>query len=635
MSGIAGIWHRDDQPVERQHIARLVETLGHRGGDGEGCRIDGSAALGCSLARRTPESIGEVQPVVDADGTMLVFDGRLDNRDELRAALPRDAATSDDSPDSSFALAAYRAFHLDFAARLAGDFALGLYDPRRRHVVLARDPIGVRPLYYYASRDLFVFASEMKGLLADERVETQPNDDLLADFLLTRLAARPPLEETFLQNVRAVLPGHRVVILRDGERSQMYWDFDAARELRLARESDYADAFRERLEIAVRRRLRNRSAVAVWVSGGVDSSAIFCLAAREQAAVRGISLVFPDGAPADEKRFLDPIEEATGASILRIAHANGGVMNGCGEGIWHAESPFLDAQWNGTRADLLTTRALGATVLLTGHWGDQVLCDEAYLVDLCRRGAWRRAWRHLHEASRWTGRPVRDHARRVIESLFRDVMPRAIVSAARTARAAVRAQRPGRACFTDAFLARADRWRRRAPVFPTKGSAHARSVYRAARSAYHVLCMEWNNKVAAMHGLDMAFPFLDRDLIAFLMAIPGDVQSRNGVPKALLRDALCDVLPAPIAARASKADFTRVVNDGVADEYAQIAERTRRTRHAVDRGYVRADALSALGTGGGDRTAPTCEQAWALVDLLALELWLEAFAARRPQHVET
>src|ERR1700719_392594 len=100
MSGILGIWYLDGRPVDRLELARLSATLRHRGSDDHGMRIDGAAGLACHLARITPESAAEVQPVVDATGAMLVFDGRLDNREELLIALEDDSTVSRNSSDS-------------------------------------------------------------------------------------------------------------------------------------------------------------------------------------------------------------------------------------------------------------------------------------------------------------------------------------------------------------------------------------------------------------------------------------------------------------------------------------------------------------------------------------------------------
>src|SRR5258708_18665322 len=272
MSGIFGIWHRDGRAVDPIELARLCATLGHRGRYAEALRIDGDVGLACCHWRMSPDSRDETQPVADVLGVTLVFDGRLDNRAELIALIGR---ISNDAADSVVALAAYRAFGDGFAARLNGDFALALYDPRRRQMLLARDAVGVRPLYYFASPRLFLFASEIKALVSYPAVEPRPDDDALADFLFTRCAGQGPTERTLFEDIVAVLPSHVVVVEPQRVRTRRYWDFDPTRRIRFARESEYADAFKEHFERAVRRRLRSAGPVAVSVSGGLHSSTGF------------------------------------------------------------------------------------------------------------------------------------------------------------------------------------------------------------------------------------------------------------------------------------------------------------------------------------------------------------------------
>jgi hypothetical protein len=127
-----------------------------------------------------------------------------------------------------------------------------------------------------------------------------------------------------------------------------------------------------------------------------------------------------------------------------------------------------------------------------------------------------------------------------------------------------------------------------------------------------------------MHGMDIAFPFLDRDLIAFLMAIPGEVQSCGGVPKAILRRALRGVLPDAIASRASKADFTALVNAGVAADRDRLARTLGEDALVAKMGYVRRDWRADLINGRTNGSA-SCDASWALADLASLELWLQEF----------
>ena len=127
MSGLAGLWNLDRRPADRAVVSALASTVAHRGPDGSGQRVSGPVGFACHLLRVTPQSAGESQPVTDDDGDVLVFDGRLDNREELLKAVEGAGVTAD-SPDSGLVLAAWRRWGDAFLARLHGDFALALFD---------------------------------------------------------------------------------------------------------------------------------------------------------------------------------------------------------------------------------------------------------------------------------------------------------------------------------------------------------------------------------------------------------------------------------------------------------------------------------------------------------------------------
>jgi asparagine synthetase B (glutamine-hydrolysing) len=138
--------------------------------------------------------------------------------------------------------------------------------------------------------------------------------------------------------------------------------------------------------------------------------------------------------------------------------------------------------------------------------------------------------------------------------------------------------------------------------------------------------MEWDNKVAAMHGVEIAFPFLDRDLVSFLMGIPGEIQTWKGIPKALLRAAMQDVLPDAIARRTWKADFSHLVNEGMARDFPRLVRCLEADGLAINLGYLDSGALRSELRRLKDRIrGPGCEISWDLSDLLGLETWLQVF----------
>ena len=624
MSGIVGIWNRDGEPLEPSLLARCSGTLAHRGVDGEHHWIRGPVGFACQLLRVTPESADERQPTLDAAGAALVFDGRLDNRDEILTALPATAPVTTASPDPVLVLAAYRAFGETFAARLAGDFAFGLFDPAAPRLILGRDVLGVRPLFYTCAADTLLFGSEIKALLAHPRVLRRPDVDLLATYLMS--GSWDPDGRTLFEDVRYLPPSHVAIVTPSGLVLRRFWDFDGQRRIRLGSFDEYADGFREHFERAVRRRLRSAHPVAVSVSGGLDSSSIFAVArrltrdARDLPAVHGYSYTFPAGTEADESAYAAELERQWGG-LEMFASPPASVLASPREAVWHIEAPLMDELWLSTRGVLARARASGARLLMTGHWGDQILCPDGYLRDLFRGLAWRQLAAAFGQLGRWNGTARRYHVDKFLREVLKETLPRRLVTLLRRLR-----PRQAEAWYTRDFRARASyvgEWPADGARFAT---AHARSLYAEARSPFYMMCREWENKTAAMYGLDFAVPFVDRDLVAYLMAIPGEVQTRGGVSKALLREALRGILPERIARRNTKSDFTGFVNDSLAREWDGLVACFHDGAAAARWGLVHAAAVRAgLNRLQGQPRTADSRLVWSLSDLVGLESWLQTF----------
>lgn len=615
----------------------MSASLSHRGSDGEGQRIDGPVGFACQHRWVTLEEIGERQPLVGRGGVMLIMDGRLDNRDELLPLLRLPGSVS----DATFALAAYEAWQDGFAERLNGDFALAVFDLSRQRLLLVRDSIGMRPLYYFRSDRLFAFASEIKALLAHPDIPLRPDAEGIADYMLTCSRPLDRQDITCFAGISALPPAHFAVSTVKQTVTRRYWDFDVDRPIRLRSFNEYVEAFRERFAEAVRRRIRSAYPVAVAVSGGLDSSSIFCQAERLRRsgatncpAVAGISHPGAEGSDADESRYLADIERDYGVEIQRFAiEPLIGLVQGADEQIRASEAPLIEYMWGRSRELHQRAAAGGARVLLTGDWGDQVLFSSTYLVDLFHQFRWREIRRHTREYSRWVGAAeARVLTRRFPVDLARNDMPRRLVSPLKWARRRLLGVDRPKPWFSDAFLRRGLRFASRpATIGDGFHSAQARSIYLEARSKYHVHVMEWHNKIGALLGLDAAVPFLDRELLAFLMAIPGEVQNQNGVPRGLLREAMRGVLPESVRTRRGKADFSYIVNRGVAQDLSVISQTLSSDSLGVGLGYVDAARLApAVARWSADGFAgPDCENSWDLADLFGLEVWLHVFLAQR------
>jgi asparagine synthase (glutamine-hydrolysing) len=639
MSGIVGVWTLDGTPRDASVLAPMSAALRHRGADGTACCRIGSVDFACQQMWVTREEIGEVQPLTGrGGGVMLMMDGRLDNRRELLAALDLPATVS----DAACALAAYEAWSDGFAAHLNGEFAIAIYDNAQRRLLLARDAIGIRPLYYFRNDRLIAFASEIKALLAHPDIPAKPDDEGLADFMLTSSRPIDRQEITCFAGISALVPAHLATATPNRFETTRYWDFDCGHALRLRSFDDYADAFKAHFAEAVRRRLRSARPVAISVSGGLDSSSIFCQARQvsraglADAVPRGLSYVGARGSEADEDEYLLEIERAYEVAIERFSiEPLVGLVEGGPEQIRANETPLIDYSWQVSRQQHALAAAGGSRVLLTGHWGDQVLVSSAYLVDLFDRLSWPMIRHHLHEYSRWYGDSEgRSLSRRFLVDVARHHLPRAVVPPLKWIRRRVFGVERPKPWFSDAFLRRALRFANR-PATTGSGfhSAQARALYLEARSKYHVHCIEWHNKIAAQFGLDASFPMMDRDLLAFLMSIPGEMQNHGGVPRAILREAMRGVLPERIRVRSSKGNFSGVVNRGVAKDVSAICRALSEESCGVQLGYFDGSrlrpSLAALSTG---LMRPDCLDAWDLADLFGLEMWLRVFSTDQRSH---
>jgi asparagine synthase (glutamine-hydrolysing) len=634
MSGISGIWNLDSAPVSAEVLSAMSARLRHRGSDGEARRIDADVGFACQHRWVSPEEHGERQPLVArraSSSVMLVFDGRIDNRDQLACALRASSTLT----DAGLVLAAYAEWGQDFANRLNGDFAAAIFDARERRLLLVRDPIGVRPLYYFHTSRLFAFASEIKGLLAHPDITPCPDDEGVADFMLVGSRPLNHQDLTCFQGISSVVPSHLVVVTPDRLATRRYWDFDTCAQVRFRTYGEYVDAFRERYVEAVKRRMRSAYPVAISVSGGLDSSSVFCEAETLRRAgkviapsIAGVSYV-SDLHETDEQRFLCEIEERFGVTFDRFSiEPRTGLVSGAEHQITSVEAPFVDYLWGVTNELHTRAAASGARSILSGHWGDQMLFSTAYLIDLLFRGAWATIWQHTRGYARYFGRDEPWMRRRLLLfDAMRHSVPRAIAPPLKWLRLRFFERRPPKAWFSTDFLAAALRHRYRLATFDRPfHSAHARAVYVEARSKYQVQCMEWNNKVSAAHGLDAAFPFLDRDLIAFLMAIPGEIHARDGVPRVLLREAMRGVMPDCIRARTWKSDFSPFVNMGLRQDAEAILRTLDTDCLSVRLGYLDATRLRPeLARLSEGLTRPDCVDSWELADTYGLEMWLRVF----------
>jgi len=240
MSGIVGLWHLDGRPADRRRVARMTDTLSHRGPDDRGVWTGESVGFGHRMLETTPESAAETQPLTGRGGELVVAaDARIDNRDDLIGALRLDDRFASPITDSEVILAAYEKWEDSCPEHLVGAYAFILWDRAEPCLLCARDHLGINPLCYYKGPHHFVAASELKALFASGMVPRRINEERVAEHLVV---APRDATSTFYENVYHVPPAHVLTVSPASVRKTRYWTLDTERELRLDSEEAYAEA---------------------------------------------------------------------------------------------------------------------------------------------------------------------------------------------------------------------------------------------------------------------------------------------------------------------------------------------------------------------------------------------------------
>ncbi len=393
MCGIAGILSFDGDParVGRARLKAMAEALAHRGPDGSGFFIDTSRhEIGLAHARLSIIDLaGGRQPIGNEDGSIqVVFNGEIFNYLELREQLVRRGHRFSTSSDTEVLVHLYEEEGDDFVHQLNGQFALALWDGRKRRLVLVRDRPGILPVYYLHTASELVFGSEIKALLA---VAARPrvNPEALRQ-VMTMWAPLSP--ETLFENVFEVEPG-QIVTVADGHlRKRYYWRWELPRdgEGRAGRDADLAEELVALLDDATRIRLRADVPVGAYLSGGLDSSVLTGLVARTAGhRLRTFSIGFQDR-EFDETDHQQQMIAFIDADHSRVSVSRCDVAAGFAAAIRSAETPITRTAPVPMAMLSAHVRDSGFKVVLTGEGADEVfggydLFKEAKIRAFCAR----------------------------------------------------------------------------------------------------------------------------------------------------------------------------------------------------------------------------------------------------------
>jgi asparagine synthase (glutamine-hydrolysing) len=608
-------------PIESEALERMVAAIAHRGLGDPGVHIGDGVAL---VARRLPLLVSEPSSQLSANEDESVFavaDGAILNHRDLRTSLERGGHRFRSGADIEILPHLYEEYGDAFLQHIRGDFALCLWDERRRRAVFARDRQGIKPFYWTRAGDVVVFASELKALLASGLVRGEVDLESVDAFLSFGFVPGP---RTIVQNVSKLLLGESLVIEAGKVRVEQFWRYpEATLPTPVPSVEEYAERLLRELDESVQLRVEGQLSPGVMLSGGLDSSVVAALAARHAPGqIKTFTIAFADAGESNEldaaRRFARELGSDHEELELRFTQDTISLE----ELVWRMDEPLAELSALGISA-LADLAAPEVRVALSGQGADGVLGG------------------------------LSDHRTAAITARL-DRLPRPAKLAARS----VFAPFPGRFKRgtrilaaegpVDRFLAACDGMSEQQRNRLARGSllAHAHSARRVVESrlgnvrghptaTYIYLdeqlaavdsVLHYNDRAATAGPIDIRFPFLDHHVVEFAASIPIELKVKGMEGKYLLRRIAGDLVPAEVLDRpkvgffnAAIADWLRAQVDGAVGDY--LLADSPASAEFLERDEIRRIVNEHAGSDGQGR-------AGLLLALLVLEVWISSVLPR-------
>jgi asparagine synthase (glutamine-hydrolysing) len=537
MCGIAGF-----TGVDQELLGRMLNSMVHRGPDGFGVEVNDHFSMGMRRLAIVDIEGGD-QPLYTEDHRLaLICNGEIYNAPELRVELEgKGHRFATDHSDTEVILRGYEEWGQDVVTHLTGMFAFAVWDSTRAELFLARDRLGIKPLYYAQQGSRIIFASEIKAILQDPAVPRREDIAVLQRFLLYRV--HDATEDTFFAGIKRLRPAHTMTVGPEGIRTiSRYWNPEVNLEFSGSRgDDDYAAEFATLFDKVVARHLLSDAPVGVPLSGGLDSSGVVCTMAHlmQQGAdlhtegrLHTFSALYP-GQSIDESEYIHEVEKRTG-SVPHYTHPGlDQFWSEMGDWIWFQEEPTIASAPYAYYCVYRIARE-HVKVMLSGNGGDELLAGyipyfRAYLSSALDQHRWLAAARELFKGL----------------DLYRGYFAEA-----------VRSRLPGQGGLLTMR-----------PLLADQNGTLEKLTFSAdrnlnARLAQDVLAystpnlLRYEDKNSMAFSIEARVPFLDHELVEFIFKLPIDQKIDGGWNRAVYRRAMRGRIPEKNRLRRSKIGFT-------------------------------------------------------------------------------
>lgn len=603
----------DGKPLDPKDLDHVRPVLAPYGPDGEGYICKDNLGIIYGAFHTTKEGRLEKQPHVAPSSAVITWDGRLDNREELIGRFKNVLST--DATDLSIVAAAYESWGTDAFAKLMGDWAISIWDPSRRSLILAKDFVGTRHLYYKVEKDEVLWCTLLDPLVLFAGHSFALDEEYIAGWL----SFFPAAHLTPYVGIHSVPPSS-FVLLQPGRCTILkYWDFNPNKRIRYRTDVEYEEHFRCVFAEAVRRRLRSDSAVIAELSGGMDSSSIVCVAdvviARGTSGTPRLDTVshYDDSEPNwNERPYFSRVESIRGRPGRHIDIGNLNPLSFESDRGRFAATPSsagcrseVDRQF----AECLRTQ--GNRVVLSGIGGDEftggVPSPTPELGDLLSTAHFKTL---AHQLKRWALNKRVPWFHLLYEAA-REFMPEAFQGGPAQAQQISWLQQS----FAGWLRLSLKRYQHRLSIFgplPSfQQSLKALDLLRGQLACY---------ALSSDAVCEKRYPYLDRNLIEFLISVPREQLVRPGQRRSLMRRALAGIVPNEILDRKRKAFVVRGPLAHIAAEWQSLVDASRSMR-SESLGIVDPQSfLDALKRAANGQDGPLIP----LLRTISLERWLRS-----------
>lgn len=626
MCGIAGVFElgRDAQ-ADSAVVRQMCDIIAHRGPDDDGVFAQGKIGLGMRRLSIVDLATGH-QPISNEDSSIwIVFNGEIYNHRELRERLITRGHRYRTRSDTETIVHLYEEYGKDCVQHLRGMFAFAIWDARRKSLFIARDRLGIKPLYYRLSAQNFIFGSEIKVLLAYPEMRREFNRAALPEFLAFGYLSG---DETFYNGVHKLMPGHRLEIDERGEfRIEQYWDLNPTPEDKIRDERYYVESYRELLEGAVSSHLMSDVPLGVFLSGGLDSSAVAALMTKlRREPIETFSVGYA------EQTYSELPYARTVAEHLKSVHhevfvSREDFFGALPKLIWHEDEPIV---WPSSVALFFVAQLAreNVKVVLTGEGSDETLGGYSRYVFTLKNIAFDRVYRGLVPNA--IRRSIRDSiatsswinatARRKLSHTFLGLDGDSWVSFYFDNFFSAFSQKDQGELLTDDFREQVDGGSAYRNVLryweKSSGELLQRLLYTDIKTYLVELLMKQDNMSMAA-SIESRVPFLDHALVEWAMSIPANIQIHGTAGKRILKKAMEDLLPHSIIYR-PKLGFPIPWSGWLAGAQLNSIERLLLEPRSMNRGFFRRAAMEKLFREHRDRYRDHYDRIWRLFNL---ELW--------------